>query len=293
MTEYFYKAFGFVIRSEFPIAQLPTAQDPDSVDISFCRADLSEYAIGANRFRFGQNNLLFNLEDAGTFLVTDGNLVQADPVCDETLLGVYLMGSCMGAILHQRGFMPLHGSCVTDGERSVLITGDSGAGKSTLAAEFLSRGWKLLTDDVAAVFGIEQTPTVQSSYPSQKLWQDSLRQYDRPQEDIHSLYVSEDREKFGVDVTRFFQDGSCPLRLVVWLVPTEDPCALTPLEGFVPVDQLMKNTYRLFMVPPQQRQRQFQRCVTLAMKVPMVLLNRQKDTPCADVLYDLVLEYLN
>lgn len=294
MNEYFYRAFGLVIRSQFPIAQLPGASREGEADVILERADLAHTNIGVNRFRFSENALLFHLEDAGRFLVTEGRHVQVDPNpgCSDSLLGVYLMGSCMGAVLHQRGLMPLHGSCVTDGERSVLITGDSGAGKSTLAAEFLSRGWKLLTDDVAAVSDVEGIPTVRSSYPSQKLWQDSLAHYERPDSDIHSLYFSETREKFGVDVTRFFQEGTCSLSAVVWLVPEDAPCAITRLGGFIPVDQLMKNTYRSFMVPPEHRQRHFQRCVTLSQKVPMFHLVRQTGVQCADTLFDLILRNL-
>jgi hypothetical protein len=197
----------------------------------------------------------------------------------------------MGAILHQRGFMPLHGSCVTDGNRAILITGDSGAGKSTLAAEFLSKGWKLLTDDVCAVSDSETNPTVHASYPSQKLWRDSLDRYKRPESDIHSLYFSENREKFGVDTSQFFQRGACPLSMIVYLVPTDGPCNLTKIETFAALNQLMNNTYRIFMVPPEHRERHFQRCAAVAQKIPMVLLTRQKDVQCADKLYALITNF--
>ena len=294
MTDFFlYEAFGLVLSSEYPIAQLLPAPAGASPDVCIRGADLSGYRVPLGCYRHNPMELLFSLDRVGTFRITGGSRieVQANPECTLSNLAIYLMGSCMGAILHQRGFMPLHGSCVTDGSRAILITGDSGAGKSTLAAEFLSRGWKLLTDDVCAVSDPENIPTVHASYPSQKLWQDSLDRYQRPESDIHSLYFSEDREKFGVDVSRFFCKGTAPLTMIVRLIPTEAPCSITKLDTFTALDQLMSNTYRIFMIPPEHRQRHFQRCADLAQKVPLVLLTRQADTQCADLLYSLVTGY--
>lgn len=287
---YLYEAFGLVLQSEYPIAQLLTAQEGAQADVTIRRADLSGYGLPEDHYRLSPSELLLSISDVGTFRVTEGKLVEIQPAENITLsnLGVYIMGSCMGAILHQRGFMPLHGSCVTDGTHAILITGESGAGKSTLAAEFLSRGWKLLTDDVCAVFDPEGSATVQSSYPSQKLWQDSLDHYGRPESDIHSLYFNEEREKFGVDVRRFFHKGTAPLSMVVQLIPTDEPCSIRPIDAFTAIKQLMQNTYRMFMIPKEYHQRHFQRCATLAGKIPLMLLTRQKGVACADQLYHLI-----
>ena len=293
MTEtHLYEAFGLVLSSEYAIAQLLPAPAGASADVCIRKADLRSYGLAEGCYRLNPGELIISLPEVGTFRITDGSLVeiQADPQCTLSNLGVYIMGTCMGAVLHQRGYMPLHGSCVTDGTRAVLITGDSGAGKSTLAAEFLSRGWKLLTDDVCAVSDAETNPTVHASYPSQKLWQDSLERYQRPESDIHSLYFSESREKFGVDASRFFVRGTCPLKMIVYLVPTEGPCSIEKIDIFPALDQLMNNTYRIFMIPPEHRQRHFQRCAAVAQSVPMALLTRQNGVQCAAELYNLITE---
>ena len=288
------QAFGLSIASEFRITGIPEASDTSDTDVQIRRADLASYAIPDNCYQIKQGDIRFSYNNTGQFRINNGNLIEVDPdpACTESHLGVYLMGSCMGAILHQRGLMPLHGSCVTDGKRAILITGDSGAGKSTLAAEFLSRGWKLLTDDVCAVYNTEGTPMVRSSYPSQKLWQDAMDRYDTQERDVHSLYFSESREKFGVNVTGSFFDGACPLNMVVRLLPADAPCSISPIEGMTRVDQLMRNTYRAFMIAPKDRPRHFQRCVTLSTKVPMALVIRENGTQCADRLFELITDYL-
>lgn len=291
---YKYKAFGLTIGSQFPIVQLPPFYEDGSLDVEIISRDLSEFEVADGHFRIKKEELCFAIENVGKFHVVNGRLIEVHPLsdCTETVLAVYLMGSCMGAILHQRGFMPLHGSCITDGERAVLITGDSGAGKSTLAAEFLSHGWRFLTDDVAPVYDIDKVPMVQASYPSQKLWQDSLKQYGCTQEDIHSLYFRENREKFGVNVSEYYYDGSCPLCLVVRLIPLDKACAIEKMDGLTAVDQLMNNTYRSFMIAPDDRERHFRRCVNLAAEVPMAYIIRQNGIQCADTLYKMIVDYL-
>ena len=284
---------GLVLESEFPIVQLPQvpAQEPD---VRILRADLSGLTPEQRRYS-GPDGCYFRGQDLCAHRITGGNRIEvalgAD--YDPSKLSVYLMGTCMGAIHYQRGLMMLHGSCVTDGQRAILLTGDSGAGKSTLAAEFLRRGWKLITDDVSVVYDPEGTPMVQSSYPSQKLWRDALERYERPKDDVHSLYTAGDREKYGVDVTKYFFDGRVPLELVVRLLPHEDVCSLRPVAGMTKVDQLMRNTYRRELIEAHNLQRHFQRCVTLSAKIRMAAVTRVDGGDCAGRMYELIKEQLS
>ena len=70
---------------------------------------------------------------------------------DEDKIRLYILGTCMGALLMQRKILPLHGSAIAIDGKAYAFVGDSGAGKSTLASAFLSKGYKLLSDDVIAV----------------------------------------------------------------------------------------------------------------------------------------------
>ena len=133
---------------------------------------------------------------------------------------------------------------------------------------------------------------VQASYPSQKLWQDALDHYEKSSDDIHSLYFSEDREKFGIDVSESFFDGICPLSMVVRLVAADHSTCLSPMEGMAKVDQLMRNTYRLYLIEKRHIQRHFQRCVNLAGKIPMALAVRENGKQCAETICDLIIKHL-
>lgn len=287
-----YKAFGLVIESALPIPQIAEAEAAQP-DVRIVPAKLRGLVDPEAPSTAEGGCIIPTLTDT-LFRVTNGDLIEAD-ICQEDTesnAAVYLMGSCMGAILVQRGFMLLHGSCVTNGNRSILITGDSGAGKSTLAAEFLKNGWKLLTDDVTCVFDRDGIPMVQSSYPSQKLWKDAMDRYEKGSGDIHSLYFSEDREKFGVNVADSFFDGICPLSMVVRLIPADHPTGLNPIEGMAKVDQLMRNTYRMYLIEKRHLQRHFQRCVTLSTKLPMALAIRENGKDCAPILFEKITKFM-
>ena len=68
-----------------------------------------------------------------------GNRISFSPAAgaEETAVRLYLLGTCMGALLFQRKLLPLHGSAVVINGKAYAFVGDSGAGKSTLAAAFL------------------------------------------------------------------------------------------------------------------------------------------------------------
>lgn len=285
---YYYRAFGLNIASEIEVKILLPLEDNNSIDVNIVKGDLSSFEDGAP-FINDNNRTFFLVPDSGRFYIENGNKITVD-IFEGTpleLIAVYVLGSCMGAILHQRNYFLLHGSCVTKDGKAILITGDSGAGKSTLAAEFLSQGWKLLTDDVAVVNGIEEgKPMVQASYPSQKLWQDAIDRIDYNGEKI-PLFQEDRREKFNIRVQEFI-DGTAQLVAVVRLIPTENICDVSVVDGFAKVDQLMKNTYRFYMISEGDRQTHFQRCVTLSGAIKMLVAARESNANSSHKLYEMI-----
>lgn len=294
---YKYKAFGFIIESEIEIIHIPYAEADAQVDVRIVVADLQSKGYSRESDICTRDEMCFCPKDLAILRVTDGKLIEVEPLHsgkDQTHLTVFIMGSCMGAIIHQRGLLPLHGSCVTKEGKSVLIMGNSGAGKSTLASEFLNNGWKLLTDDVAIIKNIDEIPMVQSSYPSQKLWKDSLAHYKREDERVHTLYSRGQEDKYGVNVEDMFQDGTAPLSLLVRLLAAENVRTGAFLEkGFARIEQVRQNTYRSYMIDTQDQQKHFQRCVTLGTKIPLAVAVRNQSEQTAHYLYEEIVRCLD
>ena len=84
----------------------------------------------------------------------------------------------MGALLHQRNILILHGSAIKVNGESVIFVGPSGVGKSTLAAGFTKRGYPFLVDDVCALSVGCNHPLVIPGFPRLKLWADTLKKID-------------------------------------------------------------------------------------------------------------------
>jgi hypothetical protein len=66
-------------------------------------------------------------------------------------LHVYFLGHAIGVALAVMGEEPLHATVVARPGRCVALMGESGAGKSTLAAYLVSRGARLVTDDLLRI----------------------------------------------------------------------------------------------------------------------------------------------
>ena len=84
-------------------------------------------------------------------------------------LGVPMLESainwCMGRDITR--FLLIHAGVVERGGQALLLPGVSGAGKSTLCALLASRGWRLLSDEIAMVRPADGSilPHPDGSYP--------------------------------------------------------------------------------------------------------------------------------
>jgi hypothetical protein len=155
----------------------------------------------------------------------------------------------MGALLMQRGVLPLHGSAMAVNGHAYAFVGHSGVGKSTLASILLRRGYRLLSDDVIAVSSQNGSiPYVVPSYPQQKLWRDSIRQLGMDHQKYKPLFEREN--KFSVPVERQYCDESLPLAGIFELVKTkEGRIRIDPIRGLERLKTLFRHTYRHFLLP--------------------------------------------
>ena len=150
----------------------------------------------------------------------------------------------MGILLIQREILPLHGSAISIDGKAYAIVGDSGAGKSTLASEFMTRGYDLLTDDIIPVIiSNEGKPTVVPSYPQQKLWIESLRQFGMDSSQYRPLFDRE--EKFSVPLKNQFCNTPLPLGGVFELVKSvQDGIEIAKITKLNKLQTLSAHTYR-------------------------------------------------
>ena len=112
------------------------------------------------------------------FLVEGGDTIRyaTEPGVDDVDVRLFLLGSAWGALVLQRGLLPLHASAVCVGEDVFGFTGHPGAGKSTLAAALAARGRRFFADDVLVLDPASFADSVRCwGYKDLKLWPDAVK----------------------------------------------------------------------------------------------------------------------
>jgi hypothetical protein len=191
--------------------------------------------------------LLISVPGTGRFLARDGSLIEYAPETDSDIgkVVLFLNGSARGALIHQRGELPLHAATLVPpgGETAVAICGRSGAGKSTLAAELSRRGWILVADDTTRVTWDGANVLAWPNRDSIKLWKDAC---EAARIDVGGLKpIANDIEKYYLRV-----DGRQePAKLKVVVELTEDASAETgSLSERMAL--ITRNTYRPNFIRP-------------------------------------------
>ena len=116
------------------------------------------------------HDIYFRFEHAGRIQISRGSEIVIDTAqVDDKVAGLFVVGPAMGAVLHQRGLLVLHGSAVVVSGGVVAFLGFSGWGKSTMAAAMVKLGHASFCDDLVPVSLSSGTPAVLPGYPFLKL----------------------------------------------------------------------------------------------------------------------------
>lgn len=266
-----YGVFGLRLRSEIPLPELFPAQEPGPADVAIRFGKVEgEHSITPEAIRLV-------IPKVASYLVTGGGEIVVDPVagCSERNIRLFLLGSALGGILHQRGLLPLHANAIEIDGRAVAFMGHSGAGKSTMAAWFLDRGYRVLADDVCVVTMDEAgRPLAHRGIPRLRLWREAIEVSGRTVEDYELSF--DDMDKYNVPTPRPEDTRPLPLDHVYLLRKAEEGSAgVHRLGGIEAVDALVANTYRGGYVGRiGATRRHLEACLALVRKVPVFAATR-------------------
>ncbi len=177
-----YYGFGLCFRSDLPLLDLgtvATATDMPTVEIRLgavepcLPAPLSEGAC----FQVGDQDFLLAVPNVARYRVRRGCEIVVEPFAGaaDRDIRVFLLGTILGALCHQRGLLPLHASAIAVDGRCIVFTGPSRAGKSTLAAFLAGRGYAILSDDICVVSRDPAgRPLAWPGVSRPKLWRDAV-----------------------------------------------------------------------------------------------------------------------
>lgn len=255
-----YRVFGLRLQSALPLPEL----HPDDVaygavdgaidvDVRLAPAPPPDTPELLPDVRVDAHHFWMDVPRVGRFLVRNGRemIVEPCPVAPDGDVRAYLLGSAMGALLQQRGLLPLHASAVAVGGRAVAFIAPAGSGKSTIAMHLQHRGHRVICDDICAVEVREGRARLRPGLRNLKLWRASLGAIARTPDGLEPVLIDMDKYRVPVDAPA----GDCifDLAAVVLLGWSEEP-AITPLPGAEAVSALVANTFRGQLVAPMGRQ---------------------------------------
>lgn len=266
---YLYKVYGLVVESEIELPELLPicagqsevtvryGQVPDQLqdmigDWSWCAASPSEF--------------LLKIDSVARYHIANGNEIVverrmgADKSVPPADIRLWLLGSAFGALLHQRGLLPLHVSAVKTPTGVWAFTGESGEGKSTLAG-FLHRrhDWGLVSDDVSVVEQTDAGAVIHPGPRKLKLWADALSHLDfQGCESVRDL-SSTDKFQLYLKDDRVYQPESLHSLVILESVDADVPASIERLKGMEAFNACVFAVYRPHMASwfklPEQRLR--------------------------------------
>lgn len=288
-----YAAYNLVLECPLPCPELRPAQGNPHVSVRYGEVPrtLAEPVQQGALYQAGENQFLLNLDNIARFLVQNGDEIIIDraPNATDDEVRLFLLGSCLGALLHQRGILALHSGAIQTERGAVLFTGQSGAGKSTLLSAFLQRGYKMLADDIAGIAPNGQnTPVVLPGYPQAKLWGDAAEKLAHQTDELRR--VRPQLEKFALPTVDQFAAKPIPLYAVYVLIPHNQPdLRLEPVVNTDKFNVFVHHTYRRhFLEGLGLRPAHFQLAAAAAQKAVARQVHRPQHPFLLDELADLI-----
>lgn len=289
---YHYYAFNLAIHSEMRFPELLPLSDFVSAHthIKFgkvCHQGLNLAQKKGLFYQATESEIWLNVKDVARFLIAHGNRITIDPApsVDEDSLRIFILGSCMGALLMQRNLLILHGNAVKIGKQCVSFVGDSRSGKSTLSGAFFKRGHSILADDVCA---INAEGKVLPSFPQIKLWLDSANYLAIETQSLRKIRPG--IEKFAIPLNQQFYTDMLPLNVIYCLHKHgKDNFTFETINGAQKLQLLHYNTYRKSYLSGLNKEKShFLQCSKLANQAAVVKITRPSQAFKLNELVDLI-----
>lgn len=285
---FYYRTYGLKIESQLELPELPVIPPCAQPDVVVMTPGIEERLEDATFRRgwleMGDDKCQITIEGIARYRVEHGQRIlldrrvprDVDPVADPGDIRLFLLGTALGALLHQRHWLPLHVSALKTPGGVWAFTGHSGAGKSTIGAWLhYTQGWPLMTDDVAVIKPHEDVPYLHPGPPRVKLWKDALAALGIERQGLVRDLTRED--KYHLMLNKGFQDQPHPLKALVMLERAEEgeQASLVRVKGVEAFTSIMTTLYRPemgneFNTPEQL----MSECAKLAAKIKVYRFRR-------------------
>ena len=243
-----YHAFGQTIQSDIELPMLLAAKKYAKTTLRIRKDKIDQKGLQSPRivqlhYQSSPGNLWLHIPGVGLFLISNGNEIryQAEKTADEKTLGLFLSGTCMAALFHQRGMTALHAMAVKLNEEAVVFASASGEGKSLLAAAMHKKDYKIITDDLCV---IDDKGKIQPGYPALKIWRDCFGLLEIKPDELER--VRPQVEKYWYRLNKGYCAEPLPVKSIYILHTwNKDAPEIKPITGMNKLIPLQAQIYRL------------------------------------------------
>lgn len=290
---YSYLAYGMGIRCDIPLPDLIEHEAPADVVMSLGKPEPLEPITPGSRLclQFKPHDAYVYYHKIGACRIRKGRELVGDPLpgIDPKMLGFLAQGLGISILLHQRGYVTLHASCVNLGSGAVAFLGDSTAGKSFTAAALHSRGHTVVADDVTVVDVDGWVPSVYPGFPVLQLLPDAAEHFGCSAERPEGLEPLEDKVTW-----RFpgeFPQQAVPLRRL-YLLEDGPSVRIESVSSHKAVFELVRHSYWIRLMHDARPASYFLQCAKLCETVPVQRLIRPRSAAAMPEVMRLVEEDL-
>lgn len=274
MADRIYSCFDFRLRSAIELPELiPVESEVDERPLVELRLQpLPEILPGGSEprqgFQVAGGTAMLTVANVARYLLREGREMIVDPLpgASDRNVRLFLLGSALGILCHQRGLLPLHANAIVIDGGAVAFAGPSGAGKSTLAAQFQRLGHEILCDDVCVLsFDEASRPFAWPGLPRLKLWGEAAAAFGHDKATLDRAF--EGMDKYHVPLAAAGPARPIPFRRLYILDRAEpgEQSAVGRLKGREAMEAAMAQTYRgAYLRPMGLAERHFGHCAALA-----------------------------
>ena len=114
--KHYYTVFGLYVESDILLSELllaPQIVDIPDVSIRLGRvpSSITDPIEKTVRYEVKKDEFIFRVIGVGAYYVVEGRSIIVEPAeeAEERLVRIFLLGTAFGALLMQRGILPIHG----------------------------------------------------------------------------------------------------------------------------------------------------------------------------------------
>lgn len=258
------------MKFDFPIKSVSVQEmDEETEHLPF-----STYA--RPHLEVNENDFLLKVKNVAYYRVINGEKVFIRPLngVDRKSLQLFLEGSVLGAILHQKGLLPFHGSSFELNGKGIMICGISGAGKSSVTEAFCLSGARFVSDDITPVSVLGNEARMLPVKTRIKLWDDALKLLKIEGRDLENIRPGFD--KFYLPSQEEISFEQRLDHIIVLKVHNEEKFETRELSGIQKYNVLRKQIYRRIYLKgmPEKEKLYFKRLFQVASGVRITVVVR-------------------